>query len=139
MGPLKTQPGTDARNNTGVWVEFVPNQPPVFVPQTCWVGFDFDGTISSNHAQVSGPPPYPLGQPIPKMIATVKSLLAAGITVKIFTARACESSNVSLIQEWTEHQGLGRLAVTDRKDYNLLRFFDDRAVPVTVTYDTLCY
>ena len=130
MGPLNTQPGIDARNNPGVWVDFVLGQLPVFVPQTCWVGFDFDGTISSNHAQVHGPPPYPLGQPIPNMIATVKSLLAAGVTVKIFTARANDPESILPIQDWTEQHGLGRLAVTDKKDYNLLRFFDDRAIPM---------
>ena len=65
------------------------------------------------------------------MIATVKSLLAAGVAVKIFTARASEPLNIPAIQDWTERHGLGRLEVTDRKDFNLIRFFDDRAIPVS--------
>ena len=53
-------------------------------------------------------PPYPLGEPIPEMIAMVKSLLAAGVTVKIFSARACEPESIPIIQAWAEKHGLGR-------------------------------
>ncbi|MEI6193649.1 MAG: hypothetical protein WCS42_04890, partial [Verrucomicrobiota bacterium] len=73
-------------------------------------------------------------QSIPEMIATVKSLLNARITVKIFTARACEPENIPIIQAWTERHGLGRLEVTHQKDYNLIRFFDDRAIPFANLY-----
>ena len=79
MGPLKIQPGKDTRNNSGDWVEFVAGQSPVFVAETHWVGFDFDGTISSTVNKGHFKPPYPLGEPIPEMIVTVKSLLDASI------------------------------------------------------------
>ena len=62
------------------------------------------------------------------MIALVKSLLQAGVTVKIFSARACEPESIPVVQAWTEKHGLGRLEVTNRKDYNLIRFYDDRAI-----------
>ena len=62
------------------------------------------------------------------MIEMVKSLLAAGMTVKIFSARACEPESIPIIQAWTEKHGLGRLEVTNQKDYDLIRFYDDRAI-----------
>ena len=130
MGPLKITTGLDSQNNSGAWVEFGDGQAPVFVTQNHWVGFDFDGTISRSDAAGHFDPPYPLGEPIPEMLATVKSLLSAGITVKIFTARACEPESIPAIQAWTERHGLGRLDVTNQKDYDLIRFFDDRAIQV---------
>lgn len=58
----------------------------------------------------------------------VKSLLAAGVTVKIFSARACEPESIPVIQSWTDKHGLGRLEVTNQKDFDLIRFYDDRAI-----------
>jgi len=130
MGSLKITKGLDSQNNPGAWVEFDDSQTPVFVTQNHWVGFDFDGTISRTDGTGHFQPPYPLGEPIPEMVATVKSLLAAGLTVKIFTARACEPASIPVIQDWTEKHGLGRLGVTNQKDYYLIRFFDDRAIQV---------
>ena len=130
MGPLNIQKVTDILSRPGAWVEFGDGQPPVFVAQHHWVGFDFDGTISRTDNTGHCEAPYPLGEPIPEMLATVKSLIAAGITVKIFTARACEPESIPVIQDWTERHGLGRLDVTNQKDYDLIRFFDDRAIQV---------
>ena len=64
------------------------------------------------------------------MLAMVKSLLEAGVTVKIFSARACEPESIPTIQEWTLRHGLGRLEVTNKKDFDLIRFFDDRAIQI---------
>ena len=64
------------------------------------------------------------------MIEMVKSLLAAGVTVKIFSARACEPESIPIIQVWAEKYGLGRLEVTNQKDYDLIRYYDDRAIQV---------
>ena len=137
MGPLNIQQGTDSNNNSGAWVNFVPGQAPVFVAKTHWVGFDFDGTISRNVIKEYTKPPYSLGEAVPEMIATAKSLLEAGITIKVFTARARDPLSIPSIQDWTERHGLGRLEVTDRKDFDLIRFFDDRAIPVPAS-DSLC-
>jgi hypothetical protein len=130
MGPLKIQTGRSPQDEPGFWVEFCPGHPPVFVAPHQWVGFDFDGTISRTDNPGHFEPPYPLGEPVPEMLATMKSLLAAGITVKIFTARALEPESIPALQDWTERHGLGRLDVTHQKDYNLIRFYDDRAIPV---------
>ena len=130
MGPLKIERGTDAVGNAGAWVAFEPGAEPIFVEQKRWVGVDLDGTLSRDDAEGHFLPPYPLGEPIPEMIAMVKSLLHAGVTVKVFSARACEAESVPIIQAWAEKHGLGRLEVTNQKDYDLIRFYDDRAIQV---------
>jgi hypothetical protein len=130
MGPLKISKGGDSKGRPGYFVEFIAGHSPVFVSPHHWVGIDFDGTISRNDNKGHFEPPYPLGEPVFEMIETAKSLLESGITVKIFTARACEPENIPAIQDWTERHGLGRLEVTHQKDYNLIRFFDDRAITV---------
>ncbi len=128
MGPLRIQKGSDDNGNAGAWVVFEPGAEPVFVAQKRWVGVDLDGTLARDDAAGHFLPPYPLGEPIPEMIAMVQSLLQAGVTVKVFSARACEPESVPLIQAWAETHGLGRLEVTNQKDYDLIRFYDDRAI-----------
>ena len=126
MGPLRIE---SAKNGTaGKWVTFEPGAEPVLVTERHWIGVDLDGTLSRDDAEGHFLPPYPLGKAIPEMLEMVKSLLAANITVKIFSARACESANIPLIQDWAERHGLGRLEVTNQKDYDLIRFYDDRAI-----------
>jgi hypothetical protein len=128
MGPLKIQRAETGE--PGAWVVFEPGAEPVFVARENWVGVDLDGTLSRDDGDGHFFEPYPLGEPVPAMLEAVKSLLAAGITVKIFSARACEPENIPLIQDWTEKHGLGRMEVTNQKDYDLIRYFDDRAVQV---------
>lgn len=108
-----------------------------------WIAVDFDGTLGKYDGWVSGDH---LGQPIPKMVARVKSWLAQGHTVKIFTARVgctglrTDKGNVdgeefaehqrSLIREWcVEHIGVP-LDVTATKDFGMIELWDDRAVQV---------
>ena len=130
MGPLQIERGTDAEGKQGAWVAFEPGAEPVFVGQQHWVGVDFDGTLARDDNEGHFLPPYPLGDPVPEMVAMVKSLLTAGVSVKIFSARACEPESIPVIQEWAERHGLGRLDVTNQKDFNLVRFYDDRAIQV---------
>ena len=128
MGPLEIGKGTDEQGNAGNWVVFEPGAEPVFVSPTRWIGVDLDGTLARDDAEGHFLPPYPLGEPIPEMIALVKSLQQAGLTVKIFSARACEPESIPIIQAWAEKHGLGRVEVTNQKDYDLIRFYDDRAI-----------
>ena len=114
--------------NPGTWIVFEPGAEAVFVSQQRWVGVDLDGTLSRDDAAGHFLPPYPLGEPIPEMLELVKSLQAADVTVKIFSARACEPESIPIIQAWAEKHGLGRLEVTNRKDYDLIRYYDDRAI-----------
>ena len=128
MGPLHIEKGQDEQGNPGAWVALDPGAEPIFVGRHHWIGVDLDGTLSRDDAEGHFLPPYPLGEPIPEMIEMVKSLLEAGVTVKIFSARACEPESIPIIQAWAEKQGLGRLEVTNQKDYDLIRFYDDRAI-----------
>lgn len=128
MGPLEVWKGTDEQGSAGNWVVFEPGAEPVFVAPHRWVGVDLDGTLARDDAPGHFEPPYPLGEPIPEMIALIQSLLEAGLTVKIFTARACEPESIPIIHAWAEKHGLGQLEVTNLKDYNLIRFYDDRAI-----------
>ena len=109
---------------------FDPHTPPTFVTDQHWVGFDLDGTLSRTDNAGHFQPPYPLGDPVPNMVATLKSLLQAGVRVKIFSARACEPANIPVVQAWAEKNGLGRLEVTNSKDFDLIRFYDDRAIQI---------
>lgn len=128
MGPLQIEKGQDEEGKDGAWIALDPGAEPVFVSRQHWIGVDLDGTLSRDDAVGHFLPPYPLGEPIPEMIEMVKSLLVAGVTVKIFSARACEPESIPQIQAWAEKHGLGRLEVTNRKDYDLIRFYDDRAI-----------
>jgi hypothetical protein len=130
VGPLNIQKGIGPQGQPGAWVAFEPGANPVFVASQHWVGVDLDGTLSRTDNPGHFLPPYPLGEPIPEMLALVRSLVAAGVTVKIFSARACEPESIPAIQDWAEKHGLGRLEVTNRKDFDLIRFYDDRAIQI---------
>src|SRR5436309_1281108 len=107
MGPLKVKAGPGPNGRTGVWVEFDVNDQPTFVPNEDWVGVDLDGTLSRTDNPGHFEPPYPIGEPVMAMIEMIKSLKTAGVTVKIFSARACEAANIPIIQAWVEKHGLG--------------------------------
>src|SRR3974377_1527008 len=96
MGPLQIERGHDAQGNPRAGVGLGPGAEPVCVAPRHWIGVDLDGTLSRDDAEGHFLPPYPLGEPIPEMIAMVKSLLAAGVTVKIFSARACEPESIHI-------------------------------------------
>ena len=128
MGPLRIEKGTDAQGQAGHWVAFDHGAPLTFVAEQHWVGVDLDGTLSRTDNPGHFSPPYPLGEPIPEMLLLVKSLLDAGVRVKIFSARACEPKSIPVVQAWAERHGLGPLEVTNQKDFDLIRFYDDRAI-----------
>ncbi len=115
---------------SGTWVTFHGDTAPTFVPADNWVGFDLDGTLTRTDNPGHFEPPYPIGEPIADTVDWAKKLLAMGIHVKIFTARACEPENIQIVKAWAERHGLGRLEVTNAKDYNLIRYYDDRAIQV---------
>jgi hypothetical protein len=133
MGPLKIrcEPGPGGRE--GVWVEFDVGAGATFVPAEDWVGVDLDGTLARTDNPGHFEPPYPLGEPVWPMVEMVKSLIVAGVTVKIFSARACEPESIPVVQDWTERHGLGRLQVTNQKDFGLIRYYDDRAIQICPT------
>jgi hypothetical protein len=116
------------RQEDGAWIVFAPNEQAIFVGRKYSVGFDLDGTLA--HSRITVGPPFPIGEPVSEMVEIAKSFLAAGVQVKIFTARACDAENIPLVQDWVERHGLGRLPVTNQKDYDMIRYYDDRAIQI---------
>ncbi len=91
-----------------------------------WIGVDFDGTLATYS---SGQYPA-LGDPIPLMVERVRRWLAQGIEVRILTARAADRRSVPAVRAWCLTH-LGRdLEVTDRKDFDMIELWDDRAIGV---------
>lgn len=102
-----------------------------------WIGVDLDGTIAND---VPGQmyDPLHIGAPIPSMVERIKQHLDDGYQVKILTARASAIGNkgipqkdiINAIQDWCELHIGKRLEVTAAKDYNMVKFYDDRAIQV---------
>lgn len=102
-----------------------------------WIGVDLDGTLA-HYTTWQGP--THIGDPVMPMLERVQRWLAAGVDVRIFTARvshdgspvrASEASDArQAIRDWTErHLGVA-LRVTNVKDYEMLELWDDRAIQV---------
>lgn len=92
-----------------------------------WIGFDLDGTLAY-YDQWKGE--EHIGDPIPSMKKLLLKHISEGETVKIFTARASLPKSVQAIKAWLVHNGMPELEVTDRKDYKMKFFYDDRCIQV---------
>jgi len=93
-----------------------------------WKAVDLDGTLAQYDGDVED-----IGPPIPAMVERVKAWLAAGETVKIFTARMAHDPDGLIkrkIQDWTEEHLGQRLEVTNAKDPGMTELWDDRAMRV---------
>lgn len=99
------------------------------------IAVDLDGTLAYydewrglNH----------IGKPIPAMVERVKSWLASGMKVKIFTARVHQLDLrseegiefVRTLAKWLKDAGLPMLDVTCIKSFDIIEFWDDRAIQV---------
>jgi len=98
-----------------------------------WIGVDLDGTLAYYEHWVSE---AHIGAPIAPMVERVKAWLAAGKDVRIFTARAfglegeARPAAIAAIEAWClEHLG-SVLRITCRKDFQMIRLYDDRCVQV---------
>jgi hypothetical protein len=92
-----------------------------------WTGVDLDGTLAyydrmSSYDEV--------GEAVPAMLALVKKMINNGIRVKIFTARVQDPEQLPIIQKWLKDNGLPELEITNIKDYNMRRLYDDRCIQV---------
>ena len=94
-----------------------------------WIGVDLDGTLAIHHSGYFRR--GIIGPPIQLMVERVKTWRANGIEVRILTARADGTQGVvEAIQDWCEEHIGERLPVTNKKDYDMLELWDDRAVQV---------
>jgi len=109
-----------------------------------WIGVDFDRTLAKYDDWIDE---NTLGEPIPAMIEKVKSWLADGKKVKIFTARVGINNEYStkskhyankefvenqrtIIQDWCEKHIGQRLEVTAVKDFEMTQLWDDICIQV---------
>ncbi len=111
------------------------------IPTGWWVGVDLDGTLAiQDHTQAYDP--IRIGDPVPAMVARVKNWLAAGVEVRVFTARVGRQHQPTdepelllnrihqAIATWCQaHIGI-TLPITCQKDYYMFELWDDRAVTV---------
>jgi hypothetical protein len=89
-----------------------------------WIGFDGDGTLWKHGTGEDIP-----GDPIPAMVEILRQE-AKAYEVRILTARAGIPEQIPIIEDWCiKHLGM-KLKVTDRKDFGMLRLYDDRAIQV---------
>lgn len=104
-----------------------------------WIGVDLDGTLAFYDGWQGI---THIGEPIPLMLDRVKAWVAAGVEVRIFTARVSDGPDnrsdyspaivAVIIKDWCEKHGLPRLAVTCVKDFGMVQLWDDRAIQVRV-------
>lgn len=102
-----------------------------------WVGVDLDGTLA-HYTGWKGV--AHIGEPIAPMVERVKTWLAEGKEVRIFTARAwrAEEDAIAAINAWSEKYIGQQLPITCEKDYGMIELWDDRAVRVKMNMGEPC-
>lgn len=99
-----------------------------------WIGVDLDGTL----AEYEGNMGNGIGRPVRAMLTRVKDWQAAGVEVRIFTARACDPSQIPHIQKWLSDAGIGGLKITNAKDFDMIALYDDKAIRVKRNTGFVC-
>ena len=97
------------------------------IPSKIWTGVDLDGTLAyldrnSSYGEV--------GRPVPAMMALVRKMINSGIRIKIFTARAEDPEQCHIIRKWLKDNNLPEFEITNVKDYDMQRLYDDRCIQV---------
>ena len=92
-----------------------------------WIGVDLDGTLAESGRWLSM---SHIGPPVPLMLRRVKAWLEKGLRVKIMTARAGSEEGLAATKQWLTDNGLPNLEVTDKKDFDMIELWDDRAIQV---------
>lgn len=94
-----------------------------------WIGVDLDGTLATYFGGWMGT--GVIGNPVPRMVTRVQQWIKEGKRVKIFTARAGDPKELPAIKQWLVMNGMPELEITDKKDYEMIELWDDRAIGVT--------
>ena len=92
-----------------------------------WIAVDLDGTLVKYPSEGGH---RVIGEPIPKMMGRIEAWRAAGMEVRIFTARASILEHRRDVEAWLAEHGLAGLQVTNVKDYAMVEQWDDRAIQV---------
>ncbi len=92
-----------------------------------WIGVDLDGTLAMPTQSYDG---TAIGAPIKAMVGKVRSLLASGKKVRVFTARVADDPDGAkerAIRAWCDDVIGQALPVTNEKDPGMVELWDDRA------------
>jgi phosphoribosylamine--glycine ligase len=85
-----------------------------------WYGVDLDKTLAKGS-------PKKIGEPVPLMVDRVKRWVRDGKEVRIMTARANDTDELVKTYDWLRENLELPLEVTNEKDHEMVRLFDDRA------------
>jgi len=99
-----------------------------------WIAVDLDGTLAHYDPEHGV---EIVGRPIEPIVYRIQRWLAMGIEVRIFTARASRADLIPPLQDWLGEIGLGQLAITNRRDTDLLQIWDDRVVQLEMNTGTV--
>lgn len=99
-----------------------------------WIGVDLDGTLAKSVNSIGGG----IGEPVQPMLTRVKQWLSRGQEVRVFTARASDSKQVTSIRAWLKRHGIEGCGVTNRKDLDMISLYDDKAKRVIKDAGRLC-
>jgi translation initiation factor 2 alpha subunit (eIF-2alpha) len=98
--------------------------------QTGWIGFDLDGTLAKYDGWQGVDH---IGEPVPLMVQRIRDYIEKGVVCKIFTARVCTHQDdytikqiEDIIKDWCEKHIGYRIAVTNQKDFGMIKLYDDR-------------
>ncbi len=92
-----------------------------------WIGVDLDGTLAyyGSTSTIKS-----IGRPIPDMRDLVLKMIRNGIRIKVFTARVQYPGQIEMIENWLKKNGFPPLEITNVKDFNMKRLYDDRCIQV---------
>ena len=91
-----------------------------------WIGVDLDGTLAEYKSNKN----QSIGEAIQPMLQRVKEWIDDGKEVRIFTARASDEDQIKAVEKWLSNQGIGDLAITNVKDFDMVELWDDKAIRV---------
>jgi len=114
------------------------SQHPLHITAPGWVGVDLDGTLA-HYDHWRGE--THIGEPIQPMLEMVRTMVAVGTDVRIFTARVTQGLNRdgtprdiagfrAALDAWTLRHIGKALPATNVKDWQMVALYDDRAVAV---------
>ena len=114
----------------GAWVRCDYATQPFLMASREWVGVDLDGTLAAAPTPEQAEHGILIGDSVPLMLEKVQAMLSGGVTVKVFTARACDPASIPMGAAWLASHGLGSLPITNQKDYDMAVVFDDQAIQI---------
>jgi len=96
-----------------------------------WVGFDFDGVLvqfpDARSFALTG---RNYGADNEAPLSFLRMLKQAGVEVRIFSALAGDDGSRAIVQRWLDEHELSGVAITDKKDFEMVAMLDDLAITI---------